>query len=116
VKLGQVILFCADVDKLRAFYEGAFALRAVEDEPGWVRFDAGGTYFALHALRGEPADPAVERVDTYIKYTFHVDDVAAMRAKLVTLGAKMRDPKTWSDRTFCDGIDPEGNVFQIADG
>jgi catechol 2,3-dioxygenase-like lactoylglutathione lyase family enzyme len=118
VRLGQVIVFVADIAKMRAFYESAFELRAVEEADGWVRFDAGGTYFALHTLRGEPAaaEPPVPREDTYIKLTFHVGDVAAARERLAGLGARMREPKSWGGRTFCDGIDPEGNVIQIADG
>jgi hypothetical protein len=44
---------------------------------------------------------------------FHVDDVDAARVALVVAGVRMRDVHRYSGFAFCDGIDPEGNVFQI---
>ena len=37
-------------------------------------------------------------------------DVAAARARLIAHGAVMHEPRPWG---ACDGVDPEGNVFQI---
>jgi len=115
--LAQVILFCTDVVRLRDFYVGAFGLAVVEESDGWCRLDAGGCVLALHAIppevAGPIADPPIARQDSYFKICFHVDAVDAARATLVARGTPMRDVHRWSGIAFCDGIDPEGNVFQV---
>ncbi len=50
MRLAQVILFAANVSRLRDFYVGALGLTVLEDTPGWIRLDAGGVVLALHAL------------------------------------------------------------------
>jgi catechol 2,3-dioxygenase-like lactoylglutathione lyase family enzyme len=122
MKLGQVMVFAKDMERMRVFYRDGLGLVPVdeEDPARWLRFDAGGCFFALHGLPREIADrvtiadPPVERSDVAVKMTFHVDDVDAARARLNAHGARMRESRCFGDMVFCDGIDPEGNVFQIA--
>jgi hypothetical protein len=70
--------------------------------------------FALHALHGEPpvAVPAA-RSDSYWKPCFHADDLEAARAALVEAGVAMGPLHRYGEAAFCDGHDPDGNVFQI---
>jgi len=116
-RLAQVVLFAKDVDRLRSFYEGVLGLTMIEESPGWCRLDAGGCVLALHALSaayaGEIADPPHAREDSYLKLCFHTDDVDAARAALVERGVAMRDVHRFGTVAFCDGLDPEGNVFQV---
>jgi catechol 2,3-dioxygenase-like lactoylglutathione lyase family enzyme len=111
MRLGRVILFAADVGRLRDFYREAFGLAVIEDSPGWVRLDADGTELALHAIPGAPpvAEPPHPRADVPVKLVFEVDDLDAARERLSRL-APMRAPV----EGHSDGVDPEGNVFQIA--
>ncbi|MCI0570077.1 MAG: VOC family protein [Myxococcaceae bacterium] len=115
MRLTQVVLFVADLPRMRHFYEATLGLAVVSAEEGFVRLDAGGSVLALHALRGEPpaAIPAVARQDSYLKLCFHTDDVPGTRASLVAAGVTMRNVKTFGAVSFCDGLDPEGNVFQV---
>lgn|SRR5690349_7940972 len=120
MQLGQVIVFVVDLDRMRRFYADGFGLAVTEQAPGWIRFATGGAALALHAIPPEIArgiaitDPPAARTDTAIKFTFHVDDVDAARTTLAAHGAAMREVVRWGGRAFCDGVDPEGNVFQIA--
>ena len=111
MRLAQVILFVNDVPRRKAFYGQAFGLTVLEEEDGYCRLDSGGCVLMLHALR-EPPSPT-PREDTFIKFCFQTDDVAGLRGKLTALGAKMREPHHFGTITFCDGVDPEGNIFQI---
>jgi catechol 2,3-dioxygenase-like lactoylglutathione lyase family enzyme len=113
--MAQVILFVEDVPRMQAFYERVLHLPVITAEPGWVRLDAGGAVLALHAIKAGPAlpEPPPERVDSNIKVCFRVDDVDGERAALVAAGVRMRDVHRYQGVAFCDGIDPEGNVFQI---
>jgi catechol 2,3-dioxygenase-like lactoylglutathione lyase family enzyme len=115
MKLAQVLLFVKDVPRMQRFYQGTFGLSVVSSDPGFVRLEAGGCVLALHALPREPdvPQPPPPREDSWIKVGFHTDDVAAERARLVAAGVTMRELHTWQGISFCDGVDPEGNIFQI---
>lgn len=114
--LAQALLFVADIGRMQAFYEGVLGLPVVAAEPGYVQLGTGAI-LALHAIPPEYrpviASPPVEREDGVVKLGFHVDDVDAERARLVALGVAMRETTRWGGIAFCDGIDPEGNVFQL---
>jgi catechol 2,3-dioxygenase-like lactoylglutathione lyase family enzyme len=114
--IGRVIVFAKHVEALRHFYETGLGLVTVAAEPGWVRLGGAGAELALHGLppaiaaRVQIASPPVARADTAIKPVFFVADVVAARARLAALGAVMSEVRN----DYCDGVDPEGNVFQIA--
>lgn len=115
MRMAQTIVFVDDVARMQAFYQRTLGLPVISAEPGWVQLDAGGVIFALHAIQGAPKrpDPPPERVHAPIKLCFHADDVDATRAALVAAGVRMREVHRHDGVAFCDGIDPEGNVFQI---
>ncbi len=116
------MVFAKDMERMRRFYRDGVGLAPVDeaDPATWLRFDAGGCFFALHGLPPDVArhiaiaDPPHARSDVALKFTFHVDDVDAARARLAAHGARMDEPRCFGDMVFCDGVDPEGNVFQIA--
>jgi|SRR5664279_5573625 len=115
MKLAQAILFVNDAARMQAFYE-ALGLRVVDGSAadGFVRLadPAGGAVLAIHSTKAAgPGGPA--RTDTSIKLCFQVDDVDRERAALVARGVTMRDAHRFESIAFCDGIDPEGNIFQI---
>ena len=51
---------------------------------------------------------------TPIEIAFRSDDVDADRGKLVARGASMGPVRHLGTLALCDGIDPEGNVFQLS--
>lgn len=118
MKLGQLILFTGDVDRLASFYRDVLGLTVVESEPGWCVLDAGGVLLALHGIpehiAGKVSEPPEKREDSYWKPTFLVDDLDATLARLAAAGIAMSAPKTYGPRTYSDGIDVDGNVIQIA--
>ena len=121
MRLGRAILFVTDFEGMLAFYRESLGLNVVEghDTEGWAELDAGGTMLALHAIPQDIAKGITlassrwPREETPIKLVFIVADVRAERARLMSLGVRMSDVKPWGG---CDGVDPEGNVFQIANG
>jgi catechol 2,3-dioxygenase-like lactoylglutathione lyase family enzyme len=115
MQMAQTILFVEDVARMQAFYQGTLGLPVITAEPGWVRLDAGGVVLGLHAIKPGPPqpDPPRERVDSYVKLCFRVEQIDEARAALVAAGVRMREVHQYGDVAYCDGIDPEGNVFQI---
>jgi predicted enzyme related to lactoylglutathione lyase len=121
MKLVQAMVFAKDMERMMAFYEEALGLRylAEESSEGWAVFDSGGARLALHAIPAAIAedititDPPQARSDTAIKLVFAAADLEQARARLVAHGAVMFDSRASG---YCDGLDPEGNVFQIKRG
>jgi catechol 2,3-dioxygenase-like lactoylglutathione lyase family enzyme len=122
MRLGQAIIFADDVEKMAAFYSGLLGLTLKDGSvaEGFVRFaDAsGGAVVALHKIRGGGSPPASPepRNEGCIKLCFTLEDRAAVereRTRLSEAGITMRKLHDWEGVTFCDGEDPEGNVFQL---
>ena len=122
MKLNQVMVFAKDMPRMRTFYRDVIGLVPVDETEAdqWLRFDAGGCFLALHAIPAaiakdiEITQPPQARSDTPIKLTFHADDVDAARARLIAHGAQMLEVRRFGSLSLCDGLDPEGNVFQIS--
>lgn len=120
VALNRVVLYVQDVDRLAAFYQEAFGLPVVEEIKGeWAVLAAGPCQLALHRV-GKPyrtADPDWQ-AESNAKLVMTVDrPIAEMRAALAAKGARMGNIKSYPPLTglLCDGKDPEGNVFQLAE-
>jgi catechol 2,3-dioxygenase-like lactoylglutathione lyase family enzyme len=115
MQLAQAILFVHDAAAMQAFYE-SLGLRVLDGSAadGFVRLSdpTGGAILALHHTKaiGPNTEP---RTDTAVKLCFHVTDVDAERAVLVARSIRMRDTHRFGAIVFCDGIDPEGDVFQL---
>ncbi len=118
LRLSVAILFAKDMQRMSEFYHEALGLplTAAPSLPGWVEFDAGGVRLALHAIpprvakQIEITTPPRAREETPIKLVFEVDDLGETRRRLAQHGATMFEPKLSGS---CDGLDPEGNVFQL---
>jgi len=118
MELRRAIVFVKNLQRMASFYGDTLGLKALpEGATGeWVEFEAGNVSFALHAIPDSIADaisisdPPRRRNETPIKLVFGVDNVAAQRRRLLEHGISMSEIHPWGG---CDGIDPEGNVFQI---
>lgn len=122
MKLGCALLYVKDLPRMRQFYENILNVRPVNTQwpENWALFDLGGAEFALHAIPQEAAPslpsapPAAVREHSAVKLVFHVENVPVQRARLESMGVPMLQ-RTWQNpEESCDGVDPEGNVFQIA--
>lgn len=119
MELGGAVIFVKDLKRMMAFYGGALGLSLLDDQSGegWAEFATGGASLLLHAIPPGLAaeisitDPPRTREESATKLLFRVTDVEAERARLVSHGVRMLELRAWG---ACDGVDPEGNVFQIA--
>ena len=123
LEAARVILFAKDMKAMLAFYEGILGLGRLsgpEDSEDFVSLSAGGIQISLHKIPQRYAknititNPPAAREDVPMKVAFRVEDVDKMRARLESQGIEMRKIQTSNNVRFCDGIDPEGNVFQIS--
>jgi len=116
------MLYVRDLPRMREFYAQMLGSAPVNAEAHdtWALFDAGGTQFALHAIPAhiapgiEIASPPAAREDGVVKLIFGVGNVPAERARLERLGTTMLQRPWQKPDEACDGIDPEGNIFQLS--
>jgi predicted enzyme related to lactoylglutathione lyase len=114
-----VLLYVKDLPRMTAFYRDALQLATLPDRSsdGWTELDAGGATIGLHAIPEhiardiEITSPPAAREEGAMKLIFGVEDVESARARLTAHGAVMFEGTPWG---ACDGLDPEGNVFQIS--
>jgi predicted enzyme related to lactoylglutathione lyase len=121
-RLAHAFVFARDLERVAAFYAGAFAMRRENSsDAGFVimRATAGGADVAVHKIPDHIAsqirlvDPPRWRDDTAYKICFETDDLVAQRAAIVAHGGQAKDPWAWETTDFCECTDPEGNVIQI---
>lgn len=85
----------------------------------YALFDLNGGRFALHAIPEEYAreikiaSPPQTRDRNPLKAIFAVENVFSERARLEAMGVTILQPPWQNPAESCDGVDPEGNVFQI---
>ncbi len=121
----RVILYVLDVDLLKNFYRTHFDVSVSEEIPGeWAVLKAGEVELALH-LAGpeyrrdlpEAGEDGDEGTASNAKLVFTVKSgLPELREKLLAAGVRMRDLKRYAGfaQLMCDGVDPEGNVFQLS--
>lgn len=123
VEIARIILFAKDMDAMLAFYEGILGLQRLEtddDSKDFVSLDAGGICLSLHKIPSRYAkninitDPPVPRENTAMKVAFRVENIREFRETLLAQGVKMHKVFESPSLCFCDGTDPEGNIFQIS--
>ncbi|MCR5897678.1 MULTISPECIES: VOC family protein [Burkholderia] len=117
----RIILYVQDVTLLKAFYQRHFDLPVIEEIDGeWAVLDAGAIELALHlagpAFRHAAAPSNANPETNNMKLVFRIDaDIDAHRDRLARDGVTVRDVKRFDGFPYrlLDGIDPEGNVFQV---
>lgn len=117
--LGRIILFGYEVDQLKSFYVDQFGFSIVEEvKDQWIVLQAGQIELAIHKIgQGyEPKEGEVFRVESNTKLVFYIkDNLTSFRQQLADQGVSIGDIKSLEgiNSLFCDGEDPEGNVFQL---
>lgn len=119
VRLATVILFCADVPRLAAFYRDRLGLTpTAETSEGWTVLTAGSVEIGLHRIPDEhlPGSRADFQVENNVKLVFEVEDVDTLRTALNAQGVEIGEVRQFPGHPYrtADGRDPEGNVFQLA--
>lgn len=118
----QVVVYAKDVERLASFYQSALALAIAEQARTFVVLHGQGFEVAIVAMP-EAAAAAIERrsppvplEDTPIKASFLVPSIEARRGAVTGAGGSLKPPEaawTWRGQVHLDGVDPEGNVFQL---
>ncbi|MBV8731046.1 MAG: VOC family protein [Acidobacteriia bacterium] len=121
MRLHGAMLYVKDLNAMKQFYGDMLGLKPTNQDwtDVWATFDTGNTRLALHAIPAEIAksieiaSPPAQREKSPVKLIFEVKYVESERARLESLGIQMVRRPWQKIGEACDGIDPEGNIFQI---
>ena len=122
MRLACAMIYVKDLPRMKEFYQQMLGAQPVNTEwkDSWALFDTGGSRFALHAIPAEVAQnieissPPKPRETSPVKLIFAVDDVPAERNRLKAMGIAMLQRPWQNAAEECEGVDPEGNIFQIS--
>jgi predicted enzyme related to lactoylglutathione lyase len=116
------VLYAAEISRLAEFYTATLGLNVKDRDETHVVLESDA--FQLVVLRhhrhgADPAEiavPPVRRSNAAFKPVFFVKSIADVRAAAESHGGMFNAAsKEWVFRGWrvCDGLDPEGNVFQV---
>jgi catechol 2,3-dioxygenase-like lactoylglutathione lyase family enzyme len=109
-ELAFVAYYVRDMPRARRFYGDVLGLRPGEwFNDDWVEFDLGNATFALDGTGEELGIMP----GTSSGAAFEVDDVAAMRRRLIDAGAEVTEVYEFPPCRACFARDAEGNRFTI---
>ncbi|MDY6982467.1 MAG: VOC family protein [Pseudomonadota bacterium] len=116
----NAVLYARDMNRLLDFYCAVLNQRCVYRDAYHAVLRCG--IFALdihqlpaHALQAN-ADAAEARKHAALKLSFPVDSIERARRVATEHGGELdAPPPRWvvEQQKICDGVDPEGNVFQL---
>lgn len=118
--LGWNLLYVSDLATMRNFYENVMGLTVRWETEGIVALSTGGCTLELMERPGMD-NPRTGWDRSPLLMSFHVDDIDATIAELISAGAEQFAPirhvvgvdaPEWRLAQF---IDPEGNLFELCD-
>lgn len=118
----SLVLFVDDVPRLTRFYQALGSMHIEHEASDHAVLELDGMQLVIHGIPAQYRQerdanaPVAVREDSYLKFCFAVESIAAARTTAATLGGQIAPiEKEWSARGFraCDGHDPEGNVLQV---
>jgi catechol-2,3-dioxygenase len=116
ISFNRVILFVRDVEALKNFYQKNFGFEVSEEtRDQWVVLKTRNGEIALHKA-GAMFSGNNDGANNNAKLVFETDtNLYQLREELVNNNVAMREIQSFGDSPdlYCDGVDIEGNVFQL---
>ena len=111
--LANVSFYAADHEAARKWYTELFGIEPYFNRPGYSEFRIGDYQHEIGLIDRRYAPKGSATIPGGAVVSWHVDDVAAMREKLLAMGAKEYEPITERGEGFVTAsvVDPFGNVL-----
>jgi predicted enzyme related to lactoylglutathione lyase len=116
------VLYAKNLALVKEFYEAVLSLNVEHAENDHVVLASTAFQLVILKVREHIASsieiesPPRHRTEASIKLVFEVPSISAARAMTHLHGGELFPPeREWNFQGYrvCDGIDPEGNVFQF---
>lgn len=118
----HIVVYAKETDAVARFYEKVLDLARLESESSFVLLAGIGYELSVLAMPEHLAlqvtlqSPPAPREDTPVKVSFLVRDIESRRQTVLNAGGSLKPPEatwSWRGQLHLDGVDPEGNVFQL---
>jgi predicted enzyme related to lactoylglutathione lyase len=118
----HLVVYAKQAEAVARFYERILDLARVESASNFVLLAGIGYELSVVAMPEELAlhvtlqSPPAPREETPLKISFLVPDIEALRHAVFSAGGSLKPSQaiwSWRGQLHLDGIDPEGNVFQL---
>ncbi|AZC24314.1 VOC family protein [Pseudomonas sessilinigenes] len=116
------VLYSLDPQALARFYAALLGWPISDQQPDYLQLQHQGMELTLIQVPAAIAarivlqDPPLPRSDSACKPVFWISDLDQARQRAASAGGRLYEPeREWrfKDARVCDGIDPEGNIFQL---
>jgi predicted enzyme related to lactoylglutathione lyase len=120
--VAAAVIYAKDVSRLSAFYARVANLAIAHEEAGHASLGSAALQLFIVAMnphvaaRVQIAQPPVPRENTALKFIFPVTSLSAAREFAAETNGALKPAEsewTFDGHRHCDGLDPEGNVFQL---
>jgi len=118
-----VVLWAEELDNAANFYAALLGAEISDQSVDFVRISSDQNQILLHAVPHEYREgvsvPPVVREEAVLKPVYQVQSIAAARDAVADMAGKVLSAdreQSFGATRYCDGFDPEGNVFQLAQG
>lgn len=112
----SAVLYAADLKQVAAFYAAVLELEPVEETGEFIVLARGPAELVVVQAPASVAPDGQTRSETPIKLSFAVADLGACRSRVTDNGGSLKPMDAawnWQGVRHLDGVDPEGNVFQL---
>jgi predicted enzyme related to lactoylglutathione lyase len=117
--MSTIVLFVEGLNRSAAFYAALLGGELQDQSATFVRVHGDANEVLIHQIRGATPDPAYPtREDAAMKPVYFVASIDEARRAVANLGGRVYDPSTvatYGNVNYCDAVDPEGNVIQLAE-
>jgi catechol-2,3-dioxygenase len=121
-QLTSIVLWVEDLAIAKNFYQRLLSAEILDDSDTFVRVASKQNEVLLHLVpeqyrEGITESPRV-REDAVIKPIFVLPSISEARSAVALLSGQVNSADTqqvYAQSRYCDGFDPEGNVFQISE-
>ncbi|UMZ14577.1 hypothetical protein I9018_13155 [Pseudomonas sp. MPFS] len=116
------VLYSLDPQALARFYAALLGWPISDQQPDYLQLQHQGMELTLIQVPAAIAarivlqDPPLPRSDSACKPVFWISDLDQARQRAASAGGRLYEPeREWPFKgaRVCDGIDPEGNIFQL---
>ncbi len=115
-----IVLWADRFEECRDFYQSLLSATLTDESAEFVNITGYSGSVLLHRVPAEWASdtslPAEVREENPIKPVFQVTSIAQVRSAIEQCSGELFDSsreQTYGGVTYCDGVDPDGNVIQV---
>jgi predicted enzyme related to lactoylglutathione lyase len=117
--MSSIVLFVEGLTRSANFYAALLGGELRDQSETFVRVYGEANEVLLHQIPGATPDESYPtREDAAMKPVYVVASIDAARSAVAALGGRVYDASTvatYGNVNYCDAVDPEGNVIQLAE-